>query len=50
MFARTPYETLLRLLHYTTSERLRYRLICELRSRNRCLHNQYVESNGGQFQ
>lgn len=49
MFARTPYETLLALLRQDISKRLRYRLVTELRSRNRAMYNQYVEINGGEF-
>lgn len=49
MFLRTPYETLLCLLRQDITKRLRVRLESELRSRDRAMHNQYVEINGGSF-
>lgn len=49
MFMRTPYETLLKLLRVKMPPYLRTRIQGELRSRDRAMHNQSVEVNGGEF-
>lgn len=49
MFIRTPYETLVALLRVKMPVYLRARIQGELRSRNRAMHNQHVEINGGRF-
>lgn len=50
-FTRTSYETLLVQLHkgmLTIDQR--ERVIAELRSRDRAMHNQWMEICGGEFQ
>ncbi len=49
MFTRTPYETLLALLRTDMPLYLRTRIRGELRSRDRAMHNQWVEVCGGEF-
>lgn len=49
MFNRTPYETLLALLRVNLPPYLRARIQGELRSRDRAMHNQWVEVCGGEF-
>lgn len=48
-FTLTPYEILLSLLRTDISGELRERLQSELRSRDRAMHNQWVQINGGEF-
>jgi hypothetical protein len=49
MFIRTPYETLLALLRTDLPHYLRERITGELRSRDRAMHNQWVQVCGGEF-
>lgn len=49
MFTRTRYETLLALLRVDMPAYLRARITGELRSRDRAMHNQWVEICGGEF-
>ena len=49
MFIRTRYETLLALLRTPMPAYLRQRIQGELRSRDRAMHNQWIEINGGEF-
>lgn len=49
MFRRTAYETLLLLLRRDLTPEQRERVEGELRSRQRAMHNQHVEVNGGEF-
>lgn len=49
MFTRTSYETLLALLRTSLPEYLRTRITGELRSRDRAMHNQWVQVCGGEF-
>lgn len=47
--AKTSYEGLLALLRQILPADIRERVQAELRSRDRCMHNQWVEVCGGEF-
>jgi len=48
-FALTSYEMILSLLRTDISVGIRERLVAELKSRDRAMHNQWVAVCGGEF-
>jgi hypothetical protein len=48
-FVRTSYETILAMLRTDITAEQRERLAAELKSRDRAMHNQWVQVCGGEF-